>query len=171
MEKKNKKSWWKSPRDLMRQILLLNDSEHSVALGTTVGVFFGMTPTVGVQMLLIILVAFATKPFFYFNRIAALVSVYISNPLTMLPIYWFDYKVGTFIVEGNMTKEEFSKILEFNIFSEWWNTVVGLFLDVGWPLFWGSLILATTASLITYPTMRYLLKSFHHSDNGPLKTQ
>jgi uncharacterized protein len=164
MEENSKKSWWKNPRELLRQILLLNDSEHSVAVGTTVGVFVGMTPTVGVQMLMIIIFAFITKPFFHFNRIAALVSVYISNPLTMLPIYWFDYKVGTYFVEGNMTKEEFSKILEYNSFSEWWNTVLGLFIDVGWPLFWGAMVLATLASLITYPAMRYLLNSFHKKE-------
>ena len=169
MEEKSRKSWWKSPRELLRQILLLNDSEHSVAIGTAVGIFVGMTPTVGVQMLLIVIFAFITRPFFHFNRIAALVSVYISNPLTMLPIYWFDYKVGTLFVEGNMTKKEFAKILEYNSFSEWWETITGLFIEVGWPLFWGALILASISALITYPVMRYLLRSFHHREANSIR--
>ena len=38
------------------------------------------------------------KWLFHFNRMAAIIGVYISNPVTMIPIYWFLYKVGTIFV-------------------------------------------------------------------------
>ena len=88
-----------TPRSLLRKILLLDDTAHSIALGTAIGMFIGMTPTVGIQMILVLCLAFATRPLFHFNKVAALLTVYISNPFTVLPIYWFNYSIGTYFVE------------------------------------------------------------------------
>src|SRR3990172_6945415 len=79
--------WWTRPRTFIRHILLADDTPHSIALGTAIGTFIGLTPTGGVQMLLVMLVAFLCRPLFRFNQIAALLMVYISNPLTAVPIY------------------------------------------------------------------------------------
>lgn len=158
--------WWSSPRELLRYILGLDDTHHSIALGTTIGMFIGMTPTVGVQMVLVMLVAFATKPFFHFNRIAALITVYISNPITMVPIYYMDYKVGTIFFESAHTFEHFEQILHYEGFGGWWETIVSLFVGVGVPLIVGSLVVATVCSAATYPAMRWLLKRFHRRRPG-----
>ena len=150
----------------MRPILGLDDTHHSIALGTTVGMFIGMTPTVGVQMIIVLIVAFLTKPFFHFNRIAALITVYISNPLTMITIYFLDYKVGTIFFAGTHTREDFAKILEYESLSEWWSTIVDLFVGIGVPLVVGSFVVATVCASVTYPLMRYLLKAFHRRRPG-----
>ena len=142
---------------LLRQILALDDTDHSKAMGVAVGMFIGMTPTVGIQMLIVLLVAAVTSRLFYFNRVAAILTVYISNPLTMLPIYWFNYVVGTWFVAGEASREEFAKILEYNGFAEWWQTILGLFVDIGMPLIVGSLVVATVCGVLSYPVMRWLL--------------
>ena len=152
--------WWSSPRALVRHILCLDDSHHSIAMGTTVGMFIGMTPTVGIQMVIVIFVALLTKRFFEFNRVAALVTVYISNPVTMIPIYYLDYKVGTIFFGGDVTQDEFAKILQYESFQEWWTTIVDLFVGIGVPLIVGSLVVASICSAITYPVMRSVLKTF-----------
>ena len=54
-DKKKQFHWWSDPRKLLRHILLLDDSAHSIALGTAVGMTIGLTPTVGVQMILVML--------------------------------------------------------------------------------------------------------------------
>lgn len=153
-------SWKSSPRRLLRSILMLDDTAHSIALGTAIGMFIALTPTVGIQMLIVICFAFVTRPLFRFNQIASLITVYISNPLTMIPIYWFDYKVGTYYVGGSMNQKEFAKIFEFEGFSGWWETVKQLILEVGSPLIIGSLIVATFCSLVTYPIMLRLVMHF-----------
>lgn len=163
--------WWSSPRALLRHILGLNDTHHSIALGTTIGMFIGMTPTVGVQMIIVVIVAFLAKPFFHFNRMAALITVYISNPITTVPIYYFNYKVGTIFYESHHTMADFEKILHYESFSGWWATIVELFVDIGVPLIVGSLIVATVCSLITYPVMRWLLKSFHRRNDYSAKPE
>lgn len=161
MTEKPKLKWWISPRQVLRHLLGLDDTPHSIALGTTVGMFIGMTPTVGIQMILVMIVAFLTRPFFYFNRLAALITVYISNPVTMVPIYYMNYKVGTLFVEHAYTAEDFERILQYDTFAGWWKTIVTLFVDVGLPLIVGSLVVATVCGAVTYPAMRMLLKRFH----------
>lgn len=148
---------WRAPRTLLWQILALEDTDHSKALGVSIGMFIGMTPTVGIQMILVMVTAVLTSRLFQFNRVAALLTVYISNPLTMLPIYWMDYKVGTLFFSGNATRDQFRQILEYDGFEQWWQTILGLFVTIGTPLIVGSLIVATTCSLLTYPIMRWLL--------------
>jgi uncharacterized protein (DUF2062 family) len=78
--------WWSNPRTLLRTILSLDDTPHQIALGAAIGMFIAMTPTIGIQMALVMLVALLTRPFFHFNRVAALVMVYLSNPITMVPL-------------------------------------------------------------------------------------
>lgn len=147
-----------SPRNLLRKILMLDDTAHSIALGTAIGMFIGMTPTVGIQMILVLCLAVLTRPLFHFNKVAALLTVYISNPFTVLPIYWFNYSIGTYFVDATVTYDDFARTLEYEGFSQWWDTVVGLFVRVGAPLFLGSLVVATLTSLPTYPLILWLVR-------------
>ena len=154
--------WWSSPRTLLRYILMLDDIPHSIALGTAIGMFIGLTPTVGIQMILVMLVAGLTSRLFQFNRVAALLTVYISNPLTVVPIYWALYKVGTIFVGGNLSPEDFARMMD----QQWWDTIVMLFVEVGEPLLVGTCIVATIGGLVTYPVIRWLLRSF--PDDEPI---
>ena len=150
-----KLKWWSSPRTLFNYILGLDDTPHQIALGVAVGFFWGMTPTVGVQMLLVLGFYYLCKPFFTFNVKASLVTVYVSNPLTMLAIYWFDYEVGTLFVSGDLTKSELAAVLEYSSFGEWWETVKDLVLRVGWPMLIGSAAVGTACALVSYPLTRW----------------
>ena len=81
MPKGSSLKWWNSPRTLLRGILMLEDTPHSIALGTSIGMAIGLTPTVGIQMILVMCTAWLTHKLFHFNRVAALITVYISNPI------------------------------------------------------------------------------------------
>ena len=151
--------WWSDPRALLRYVLALDDTPHHIALGTAIGMFIGLTPTVGIQMGIVVAVYFLLSPFLRFNCAAALVTVYISNPLTMLPLYWFDYCVGRMLIGGNVTRDELAGILTYDGFADWWRTMISLFIDLGATMFVGSAIVASCGALITYPLMRYL---FHN---------
>jgi hypothetical protein len=74
----------RTPRTLLRSILMLDDTPHSVALGTAIGMFVGMTPTVGIQMIIVLIVAFLTRPFLKFNKIAAVLTDDRSDLLVQL---------------------------------------------------------------------------------------
>ena len=163
-----------TPRALLRRIVGLDDTPHNIALGTAIGMFIGLTPTVGVQMLTVIAFAWLVRRMLTFNRMAAILTVYVTNPVTTVPIYWFNYKVGTYFVEGHITREAFVAIFEYQNFAGWWDSVSTLFLTIGAPLIVGSLIVATIASIPTYPFIYWLVQrvrgegttSPHSSDEG-----
>ena len=67
---------------LVARLLTINDTPHAIALGSAIGLFLAMTPTVGVQVILAVAICTVVRA----NRIAAVVLVFVSNPLTMLPI-------------------------------------------------------------------------------------
>lgn len=155
-----------TPRALLRKILMLDDTPHSVALGTTIGMFIGMTPTVGIQMIIVLAIAFLARPFFRFNKIAAVLTVYVTNPLTLVPIYWFNYQVGTGFIPSDVTYEDFVKIVQFDSHENWSERALSLFTDLGAPLLVGCLLVATVCSVLTYPTMRWLIRRCHQPDQS-----
>ena len=155
--------WWSSPKTLLRYVLSLDDTPHAIALGVAVGMFWGLTPTVGVQMALIFGFYWLCRPLFRFNMKAAMVTVYISNPLTMLPIYWFDYRVGCLFLPGDLTKSELARVLEFDGFAQWWDTVKGLVLEVGWPMAIGAVLVGSVGAFVSYPGIRWSLARWHRT--------
>jgi len=146
-----------TPRDILRQLVSISDSDHSKALGAAIGVFIAMTPTVGIQTVSVIVVAAVTFPFFHFNRFAAFVAIYLSNPITIVPIYWMNYKVGTWFVGGSLNRTELARVLEYDSLAEWWQTILNLFIKIGPALIIGSLVVATVCGIATYPLARWLL--------------
>lgn len=154
MSSSKKIPWWNSPRSLIRALLSLDDTPHSIAKGTAIGMFLGLTPTVGIQMILVMLVSLFVR----FNRKAALITVYVSNPFTMIPMYWANYKVGTLFFEDTVSRQDFEQLLTYNGFTEWWEAIQAVFISIGMPLLFGSAIVATTGGIITYPLMRWLLR-------------
>jgi uncharacterized protein len=147
-----------NPRTWLRALLQLDDTDHSIALGTAIGMAIGLTPTVGIQMILVAVISLLTRKLFRFNIMAALITVYVSNPLTMIPIYWMLYVVGTWFVEGDVTREQFAAIFEYEGFAEWWETIAEIFIGIGKPLLIGTAIVASLGGLMTYPLMRGILR-------------
>ena len=72
-----------------------------IALGVSVGVFWGLTPTVGAQMYIVFLQWILHKTFirFKFDLNLAIAMVWISNPLTVFPLYFLFYTTGELITD------------------------------------------------------------------------
>ena len=67
------------------------------AKGIAVGVFCGCFPFFGFQTLLGIFLAKAAKG----NLFLAAIGTWISNPLTYIPLYFFNYKVGSLLLKNS----------------------------------------------------------------------
>ena len=67
------------------------------AKGIAVGVFCGCFPFFGFQTLLGIFLAKAAKG----NLFLAAIGTWISNPFTYIPLYFFNYKVGSFLLKNS----------------------------------------------------------------------
>ena len=67
-------------------------SSHEIALGMAVGIFIGFLPFLGFQVLIGILAIFL----FRINKITTLLGVFVTNPVTITPIFAFNYYINTF---------------------------------------------------------------------------
>ena len=156
-----------SPRVLLRSILALDDSPHAIALGASIGIFVGLTPSVGMQTILILAVVFVTRPFFYFNGTAAMATTYISNPLTMAPLYYFWYRLGAWFFPGYSKNIDFSPLLQFEGLSGWWASTCELAVQVGLPMLTGALLTAPFGAAVAYPLTHFLVRWFRSSGSSP----
>lgn len=86
---------------LIRQLKLsilkfirLRGSPDEIAKGVALGIFIGMTPTLGLQMPLAVFFAFLFKE----NKLAAALGVWITNPVTAPVIYGLQYESGRLLL-------------------------------------------------------------------------
>lgn len=154
-----------NPRRILRNILALDDSPHAIALGVAIGLFFGLTPTVGIQTLFILATVALTRRLFYFNAAAAMAATYVSNPITMVPLYYFWYRLGAVFIGGNATSEQLEMLVSFNGFAEWWQAMRTVGMEIGAPMFLGAFITAPIGAAIAYPTCYAVLKWVRRSSD------
>jgi len=163
-------------RFLVHSALHLHDTPHRIALGAAVGIFVAWTPTFGVQMLLAMLLAFVLGA----NKAATLPFVWITNPLTHVPIYWCNYKLGRFLICAGTGRGGAGETLPTlagqglscgSLDAGFWKRLMPELLSVGVELWFGSLILGTILAGIGYLLVRQAVQSYRlhkaHPTNGP----
>ncbi len=136
-----------------------------------IGVGIGMTPTIPFQMLLAFSIAWALRA----NRVCALVPVWITNPLTVVPVYYFNYRVGRFVVmSDSIPYEKFAGFFKGNGGFPY-NFIYGIGNALqGWLENWaqillaliiGSLVVGLISALISYPvTLRLVVWWRNHKE-------
>ncbi len=77
-------------RRVYERFIRIRGEPREVALGFALGIFVGMTPTIGVQTPIAIFLA----ALFKWGKLSAAIGVWISNPLTAPIIYSFTYITG-----------------------------------------------------------------------------
>jgi uncharacterized protein len=75
---------------LLHQSGSLRPDPEPVARGVAVGLFIGLTPTFGVQTSLIVVGCILLRG----NVCSALAASWVSNPLTIVPLYWCFHALG-----------------------------------------------------------------------------
>jgi len=91
----SKQPWWLRRIDYYkRRLLRLQGSESAIARGIAVGAFAGMFPIFGFQTLVGVLLAVLLKG----HKLAAVAATWISNPLTYVPIFAFNYQLGQWLL-------------------------------------------------------------------------
>jgi len=140
---------------------------HSIALGVALGVFIGLTPTVGFQMVLVLLIG----TLIHANRIIAVILCWISNPVTFLPMYYGYYCLGTRLIgEETGTFEKFSQLFKGGEDQGFFATLAVVMNNFGVPLWTGSLLVALVVSIPTYPLTKIMLNR-HRAKRQALKME
>ncbi len=122
----------------------LRGTPEEVAKGFALGIFIGMTPTFGVQMPLAFFFAWLLRE----NKLAAIIGVWITNPLTAPFIYASQYEFGRLL----LGMERLSLPQAYSL-----ETLTSMSWDILLPLSAGSLIFAILFGSISYAvTLRFI---------------
>ena len=124
-------------RYLYLRFVRLRGSAEEVARGMAMGVFIGMSPTMGLQMPIALFVAMLLRE----NKLAAILGVWVTNPLTAIPIYTFNFQVGQYLLG---TPE--LKMPKLDALSE----VMALGHDFLLPLTLGCFAVGLVSAAVTY---------------------
>ncbi len=134
---KQEHPWYLKPFDfLLTHPVYFSAGRRTVSGGIALGVFIGLLPILG-QTPLAIFGALMLRV----NLPLAAVSVWISNPVTFVPIFYFAYRIGAVLL--NIPVETMPP--EFTL--AWISEEIAL----RWrPLAYGSLLVAISGASITY---------------------
>ncbi|WP_036191152.1 DUF2062 domain-containing protein [Marinobacter lipolyticus] len=136
--------------DILHEPNLWHINRHSVSRAFLVGIFLGFIP-MPFQMLAAAFFAI----WFNANLPLSVVLVWISNPLTMPPMFYFNYKIGAWILNRPVLNFEFQLS---------WSWISERILDIGIPLYLGSLIIGTLSACVAYLSIQYLWRRKVRSD-------
>jgi hypothetical protein len=128
------------------RLIRLQATPDEVAKGFALGIFIGMTPTFGFQIALAIFFAFLFKE----NKLAAILGVFITNPVTAPFIYALEYESGRRLL--GMDHAKFPSEFTFS-------ALAGLSWDVLLPLCVGSLIYGILSAGLSYALVLRLIPS------------
>jgi len=135
------------------RLLRAKDPPHRIALGLALGIFIGMLPIMGIQMAVVAVFALPFRA----NLKAAVAGVWISNPITFIPLYYANYRFGLLVLSSRETDQAaFSRAIENASRWDWGDigaSMRHLFdfgADILVPLWLGSAILAVLLGIPTY---------------------
>lgn len=138
-------------RRVLEPVRRAQGSPGAIARGSALGVWVALTPTVGVQMLVVSVLGIPLRA----NIPVAIAVSWISNVFTMIPMYFAYYWFGALIL--GMEPRSFLELNE--VFSRQIEAlpetgVVNGMLALGWdvvrPMWVGSLLMATLAVFPSY---------------------
>lgn len=127
----------RSLKYLYWRLVRLQGRPETLARGLACGVFAGLFPFFGSQTVLAILLAVLFRG----NKILAAVGPWISNPLTSVPIYAFNFHVGKWLL-GDRTPSDLSL--------QSWQDVKELGLEILWPLLVGCVAVGLVCAIFSY---------------------
>ena len=118
------------------------------ALGFGVGLFSGCFPFFGLQTLMGVFLAKVFKG----NSLLAAVGTWISNPFTYIPLYYFNYRVGSLVLNTDNNIVDLSHITTNELWSQGWY--------LSSRLITGSICMGLVTGIVGGLSLYFLLKNF-----------
>jgi hypothetical protein len=153
-----------SLRVATRRLVRLRASPHEIALGCAAGAFVSITPLLGVQTLIAVLLAMLLRA----SVPAAILGTFVGNPLSWPFIWASTYAMGLQIVglEGVFDPAAFEK----NVVVLWaavlersphvLDATAALLWPLLWPMLAGSLPLGLLIGAVVYYISRNLVRAW-----------
>ena len=148
----NGRKWW-------RKVLVVQDTPHRVALGFAIGLFIGLLPIVGIQMIVAFVICWVARA----NLIASIPPVWISNPVTLVPLYYILNRVGGLFVGEVVTMKTITS-LPAELRSRSWHDAMAFLLSDLWgafsAMFVGGCIVGVIGAVPAYFLVRKAVEGY-----------
>ncbi|MFH1592426.1 MAG: DUF2062 domain-containing protein [Candidatus Woesearchaeota archaeon] len=122
-------------------VIRTKKSPHSIALGFAIGTLIGILPTPGFNILLGVLVVLIFRKVSKFSLFGALA---FWNPIVLIPLYFWSYKIGGLIFGS-------APVVEYEL------TILEQIYHFSRRFLVGSIILAPCFSILSYFLMRKII--------------
>ena len=155
--------WTQNLRGVARRLVNLRASPHEIALGCAVGAFASITPLLGVQTLIAVVLASLLRG----SVPAAILGTFVGNPLSWPFIWASTYAMGLQMIglDGMLDPSA----LQHNFLLVW-----GAFLERSpqfldataallWPLLWPMLAGSLPIGLLTAAIVYYISRNVVHA--------
>jgi hypothetical protein len=143
---------------LAHRVLHVDDTPHRIALGVAIGVFAAWMPAMGLQVLVVLALATLLRA----NKLVGLPFVWISNPLTFVPVYLPSYLLGSYLLGSRLSMHDFRTAITramsgsgtwWGHIQAWWQAVAPFLA----PLWVGSILVGLVLGAIAYALVYYLV--------------
>ena len=145
--------WFKARKVLAQKVLHTNDTPHAIARGASIATFVAFLPLVGFQTVIAIGLAALARA----NKAICIPIVWITNPLTLWPIYGACFALGRLIIPNPTTTDETVVISELERqqtvgFFEpaYWKGLFGSLAFISLELWVGCLLVGFVSAVISY---------------------
>ncbi|HWL95406.1 MAG TPA: DUF2062 domain-containing protein [Phycisphaerae bacterium] len=158
--------WSRTKKIVIDQIIGLHDTPHRIALGVFLGFVVGWSPTMGLQLPLYLIAAWTCRA----NRVSGIPVILLTNPLTAVPIYAVNWKVGAWfldvfrkapdsVAESHQMARLKAFVDEFslaNLFDgEYWRNIWPTLKSLSVELIVGCLIVGVICGILGYGAAYY----------------
>ncbi len=157
--------WKKTRRFFYKHVLHADDSPNRIALGAAVAMLVAFSPTVGFQTVIAIALATVLRA----NKAVCIPIVWITNPVTIVPIYGACWELGRALtnmpqtanggnvalalaeLSGHANEGIWARLFE----TEFWSRLLHIMFEFGFELWVGCLAVGAVAAFMTFFAARW----------------
>ncbi|MCA9582924.1 MAG: DUF2062 domain-containing protein [Myxococcales bacterium] len=162
--------WNRLRRLAIERILGVKDTPHRIAYGVFLGFLVGWTPTLGFQ----IVIYLATATLLRANKVSGVPIVFISNPFTAVPLYYWAWRVGGWVLGSTPSHQPSEDVLRsrvqeapaelswFENFFEvgFWQRAFDTLWTMGAELWLGALVMGLVTGIPGYLVTYWAVRRF-----------
>lgn len=162
--------WWARLKGVViNKILGVADTPHRIAWGVFLGFIIGWTPTLGFQIVLYVTTASLLRA----NKVSGIPIVFISNPFSAVPLYYFAWWVGNLALHGGGDMSADTQLLldslgmqtdqslwDGLVSAEFWTSVGRALVALGAELWLGCFIMGVITGVPGYLLTHWGVRSY-----------
>jgi uncharacterized protein (DUF2062 family) len=140
--------WKQRVQSFLHDFKTLQGDPNYIAKGIAIGVFVGITPTIPLHTAIALAISFVFKA----SKPAAVIGVWVGNPVTVPFFYIWSYKIGTLILGKTATLK-----------SGYWEIqqLLKLGLDTTLAMILGGVILGILPTIASYFVSLKIFTAIH----------